>query len=192
VRYFVGRIAMSIIETPRSKLLDLVVCVIFLCSCVFGLAKPTETILLPFMFVDDEPAWEVAHEEGSKTEHTIQFLRPGQTAENWTETLTSITFKKTRRLESVDEQIAAYEKRLVARCPDATVEIIRQTPNGVLFESRVVNCGTGADEHVMIRILKGTSNRFLVQYIFREALPMTTERRAEWIENLMSVEITKL
>ena len=184
---------MSIIEIPRFKLLGLVVCVICLCSFAAGLAgsrRPTESIILPF--IADKPAWNVAHEEGSKTKHTIQFLRAGQAAENWTEMLTSITFKKTSRLESVDEQIAAYEKRVVARCSDATVEIISQTPNGVLFEARIVNCETGADEHVMIRILEGTSNRFLVQYILREALPMATERRAEWIENLMAVEIAKL
>ena len=173
---------MRIVEIPRFELLRLVVCVTCLCSCAVGLAggrRPTESITLPFMFMGDKLAWDVAYEEGGKTEHTIQFVRPGQTAENWTEMLTSITFKKTRRLESVGEQIAAYQKRLVARCPEATVEIIRQAPYGVLFESRVVNCRTGVDEHVMIRILDGTSNRFLVQYIAREALPMTTERRAE-------------
>jgi hypothetical protein len=106
--------------------------------------------------------------------------------------LTTIVFNKSRGLESVDEQVAAYKKRLLGRCPDATVGMIRQTPDGVLFESSVVNCGTGADEHVMIRILDGTSNRFLVEYIAREELPITPERRTEWIEKLMSVEISNI
>src|SRR6266850_2170360 len=84
-----------------------------------------------------------AHED--QVQSIDEFVRPGQTVENWTELVTVQRHRKTADLGSVDDQIAAHHTDLVARCPDSTVEVIRRTPDGVLYEAHVVNCQQGAD-----------------------------------------------
>jgi len=128
-----------------------------------------------------------AHED--QVQSIDEFVRPGQTVENWTELVTVQRHRKTADLGSVDDQIAAHHTDLVARCPDSTVEVIRRTPDGVLYEAHVVNCQQGADEHGLARVFDGTSNRFLVSYAVRGAVAMTPERRAERIEKLMAVQM---
>ena len=183
---------MNSVGTRRLAHPGLVLCVTCLCSCATGLGgsrQLAEGIVLPFMFEGDERVWDIGYSAGNQVQRLTEFVRPGQTVENWTELVTSQMFNKAFDLGSVEDQIAAHRKDLVARCPGSTVEVIRQTPDGVLYESHVVNCEQGADEHVLTRILDGTSNRFLVQYSVRGAVTMTPERRAEWIEKLMALFI---
>ena len=70
--------------------------------------------------------------------------------------------------------------------------VIRQTPDGVLNESRIVNCKQGADEYSLVRVIDGDSNRFLVHYAVRGPVEMTPERRTKWIEKLMAIEMMTL
>jgi len=142
------------------------------------------------MFEGDERVWDIGYNAGDQVQRVTEFVRPGQTVENWTELVTSQTFNKAFDLVSVEDQIAAHRKDLVARCPGSTVEVIRQTPDGVIYESNLVNCEQGADEHSLVRILDGTYNRFFVHYAVRGAATMTPERRAEWLEKLTTLSIT--
>ena len=60
------------------------------------------------------------------------------------------------------------------------------------YEAQIVNFSQGAGEHLIARLLDGRSNRFVVQYSVRGAVTMTPERRAEWIEKLMAIQIVGL
>jgi len=151
-----------------------------------------ESITLPFEFEGNAPAWEVVRSDRNQIGSIDEFVRPGQTVENWTELVTTQAFNKAAGLKSVDDFMTAYRKRLVARCPGSTVEVVRRLPDGVLYESHVVNCPRGADGQLLARVLDGSWNRFIVQYAVRGALTLTPERRTEWTEKLMAVQIVDI
>ncbi len=168
--------------TRRLALPGLVYFVICLCSCATG---PSDGLIMPSLFED---GWEIAHSWETPTQRHTEFLRSAQTVENWTEMITVQAFNKAYGLVSVDDQVVGFRNTLDEECPGSTVEVIRHTPDGVIFESRTVNCEQGADEHQLVRILEGTSTRFIVHHAVRGA--MTPERRAEWLEEMMEYSIT--
>jgi len=172
----------------------LVLCVACLCSCLNAPGDSRQSpdgITIPFLHLGEENGWDIGHYAGDQFQRITEFVRPGQAVENWKELVTSHALNKTY-LGSVEDHMAAYKKGLGVRCPGSTVEVIRQMPDGPLYEAHIVNCQQGADEYMLARILDGTSTRFIVQYGVRSEVMMTPERRAEWIEKLMAVEITYL
>lgn len=166
---------------------------ICLCSCATGLGGsrlPGEALVIPFLVQGDEWAWEIGHNSEDQVQRFVEFVRPGQTVENWTELVTLHTFNKAVvDVGSVKAQFAMHQRDIAIRCPGSTAEIIRELSDGILYEARIVNCKQGSDEHTLARILDGTSNRFIVQYAIRETEAMTPERRTEWIGKLLSVQI---
>lgn len=147
---------------------------------------------MPFIYEGDERVWDIGHNAGDQLQRVTEFVRPGQTVDNWTELVTWQALNKAFDLGSVEDHMAAYKKDLGARCPGSTMEVIRQMPDGSLYESHIVNCEQGAEEYELARVLDGTSNRFVVRYGVRGEVTMTPERRAEWIEKLMAVQIINL
>ena len=145
---------------------------------------------MPFILGDT--GWEVGHSAEDQAQRVTEFVRPGQTVENWTELVTWQAFNKAIDLGSVQDQFAAHQEEIIARCPGSTAEVIRELPDGILYESHVVNCEQGSDEHILARVLDGTSNRFILSYAVRGAVVMTSERRTEWIDKLMTVRIFSL
>lgn len=186
---------MSFVVARRFAVLGLVLCLTFLCTCVTGARgrrQPGEGIGVPFLVERGGFVWDIGHSAEDQAQRITEFVRPGQTIENWTELVTQQTFNKAYDLGSIDDHIATHQRELVARCPGTTVEVVRRTSDGVLYESHVVNCEQGADEHVLARVLDGTWNRFVVQYSVRREVTMTPQRRKEWIEKLMDVRIINL
>ena len=119
---------------------------------------------MPFLSGGD---WEFGYETEDDTQIVYEFVRPGQTVDNWTEMITVQTLNKAIGLGSVEGQIDSYRNSLDERCPGSTVDVIRQTPDGVIYESNIVNCEQGADEHALVRILDRSYNRFFVHYAVR-------------------------
>ncbi len=157
-----------------------------------GSAGPMEGVSMPFAFEGDTRVWNIGYSTENEVQRVTEMVRPGETVDNWTELVTVHTFSKAVDLASVDEMVTAHRQDLAARCPGSTLEVIQQQSDGLLYESRVVNCETGADEHVLARVLDGKSNRFVVQYAVRDPVTMTAERRAEWVEKLSEVRIMNL
>ena len=184
---------MSFVNTWRLAFLGGLLSAVCLCSCATGPAgsrSPQEGLLVPFILGDT--GWEVGHSAEDQAQRVTEFVRPGQTVENWTELVTWQTLNKAIDLGSVQDQFAAYQEDIMARCPGSTAEVIRELPDGILYEAHVVNCEQGSDEHILTRVLDGTWNRFLLQYAVRGAVVMTSERQTEWIDKLMTLQIFSL
>ena len=157
------------------------------CASGQGGGQPGEGILMPFAV----NGWVVGHSAENEAQRIQEWVRPGQTVDNWTELLTVQTFNKAVGLATVEDHIAAHRKDVAARCPGSTLEVIGQQPDGILYELRVVNCQKGGDEHGLHRVLEGKWNRFVVQYAIRGA-SMAPALRAEWIESLQTAQIRNL
>jgi hypothetical protein len=144
---------------------------------------------MSFLYDGETPAWDIGYEAGDNLQRVVEFVRPGQTVDNWTELVTIQTYNKAVPWGSVEEQIAENARERAERCPGSTEDVIRQMPDGVLIEGKTVNCEQGADEHGVARVLDGTLSRFVVHYAVRGPVEMTPERRTEWIEKLSAIEI---
>jgi len=172
-----GRTVMKSGGRRRTAHPGLVLWVTCLCGCAAGMGgsrQGTEGIVVPFLSGNGVVSWNIGHSAEDQRQRVTEFVRSGETVENWTELVTSQTLNKAFELGSVGDQMAAHEGDLGARCPGSTVQVLRHLPNGVVYESQVVNCPQGADEHVLARVLDGASNRFLVQYSVRGAVTIDT------------------
>jgi len=148
-----------------------------------------EMIALPFIDEDQTSEWKIGYSTGNQLQRVTEFVRQGETVENWTEMIVSQTFNKAVGLVDVSDQIDAYREDITSRCPGSTVNVIQLTADDALYEAQITNCAQGADENMIARILDGTGNRFIIQYTVRGTVTMTSERQAEWIKKLMSAWI---
>jgi hypothetical protein len=69
-----------------------VLCVTCFWSCATG--GGGESIALPFVFEADTPVWKIGYSERDQVQSIDEFVRPGQTVENWTELVTVQRRKK--------------------------------------------------------------------------------------------------
>jgi hypothetical protein len=155
-----------------------------------GGAGSTEALALPFLLdASGKLAWNPGHHAENNVQRLEEYVRTGETVENWTQLVTVETFNKAAGVKSVEDQLATDRNEIASRCPGSTLDVLRKTPDGVLYEEQAVHCPAGADEHILARVLDGHSNRFVVMYSVRGSVTMTPERRAEWIEKLMAVQM---
>lgn len=160
-------------------------------SEVQGAARPAanEGLMMPFVFEDGEQVWQVGHTDENERERVVELVRGGETVESWTELVTVQTKNKAPGVPNLEEHLAAQRSWIAGRCPDSTLEVLGQEPEGALYELRVAGCEEGVDEDILGRILEGQDNRFIVQYAVRAPVSMTPERREEWLGKLSEVEI---
>lgn len=149
-----------------------------------------ETLLMPFIFEDGKPAWTPTHSDGDNAMRTNQFRRVGNKAKEWSELITVVTLNKAANVGSVEQEFKAYKERVTGRCPDSVVKVVREMPDGIVYEAEVKGCESGNDEHLLVRMIDGQSNLFIVQYLTRGAVQMTDERRSKWVGELVNVTIT--
>lgn len=162
---------------------------VYSCSTGFGGSGPyQEGIVIPFV----SEAWEVGYSAENEVQRVVEYVRPGQTVENWLELVTVQTFNKAAGVGSVEDSLSVYRRDLLSRCPDSKVNILRQSSADVVYEAYVMGCAEGPEEHVLARVLDGAFNRFVVQYSVREAATMAPSRQTDWIEKLMSVQIVTM
>jgi hypothetical protein len=181
-------------QAPHRLLLALSILLIFFIRCVAssgGGSGPPESLMMPFTFEGGNLAWNVGHEAGNAVLRVVELVRPGETVDNWTELVTVQTFNKAVDVGTVESQVASFQRDLAARCSGATLEAIPEHSTDRLYESNVINCKSGDDEHNLTRIIDGRANRFIVQYAVRRTKTMTPERRAEWIGKLSAVQIVE-
>jgi len=182
-------------NSERRRLLAITVLALCLagagsCSGLQGGGGSSEALALPFLLdASGKLAWNPGHHAENKVQRVDEYVHPGETVENWTQLVSVETFNKAAGLSSLEDQLAAARKEIVSRCPGSTLEVLRKTPDGVLYEEQAVHCPTGADEHILARVFDGNSNRFVVMYSVRGSVTMTSERRDEWIEKLMAVQM---
>jgi len=155
------------------------------CTGMQGRSRSPESITLPFSL--DE--WHVGHQGENRQQRIVEFVRSGETVENWSELVTTQTFRKTSSLPGLDAFISIQRQSVASDCPGSTLEVTRRLPDGVFLESQTRHCPSGADEDILGRVVEGTANRFIVQYSVRKPLTMTPERRDEWTKRLLAVEL---
>lgn len=135
--------------------------------------------------------WEVGHQSENKSMIVTEWVRPGETVDNWTELFTLVYTRKSSDPRPLDKFVEDFHQRLFKNCPDKiTWEIIDQkgaskTDYGsVLAEWTVRNCSSVANQHELTRIIYGEYNIGRLSFTAKvDTLDKT--KREEWIKHLL-------
>jgi hypothetical protein len=135
--------------------------------------------------------WQVGYSVENRSERTTQFVPKGEKIDNWTRLVTLQTVKKSDvSAESIENTVNKKAKEMSARCPETVWNVIERGPNTntILYEFRVQNCPSNADQHEIARILDGKYNLFSIHYAAKvKTLP--PEERDKWIKLLLEASI---
>ncbi len=149
-------------------------------------ATPLETVQLPGV----GPAWTLGqtHDRGEGKGAITQLIPVGQQLHFWTHRIT-IEFLENSEL-SLSESVVQARSELLAACPGATFTTLLQDEYGISYEWRTAGCQASADQHALVRLLRGNDGLHRVTYAQKLAR-MDPETRALWLSRINNSIVIK-
>lgn len=143
------------------------------------LAKSEDIDILQFSPPDAQ--WSVGHEQYLKGKSAItEFVRPGETVQNWTELLTVFTFPP-KYLLSPDITMKFLKAKIEKRCQNVVWNVIQREEKKVLFEWKITDCSAHPDQHEVALLIYGKWTVFKISYV-EKVKELTPEVRDKWIK----------
>lgn len=142
----------------------------------------------------DPKDWNVGHQAGDQNQRIIEFVRPGEKIDNWTELLTIQTLRKPPVPEPIDTFVRGIHSQISKSCPNIVSNVIaRQLPTdtveaSILYEWKTKNCPPEADQHEIGRIMYGKFNIFRLAYVAKTQA-LAPEKRDKLIKELSAAMI---
>lgn len=138
----------------------------------------------------DDREWEIGYKAKDDTQGIAEFVLKGETIQNWTELVTAQTFFGLQKKAAAKDLAQAVIKDIKSICPDAICNIIKNGSKDLLFEWEIKNCPGQEDQHEISRVISGKEGIHLVHYVTKK-LPLSPEKRNEWIKLLSLAALTK-
>lgn len=139
--------------------------------------------------------WTIGNQTADENQRIIEFVRPSENIDNWTELLTSQIIRKPSKLEPIDAFVAnihAEDKKL---CPGGFKSNViarglktEMEEASIIYEWEFKNCPPNADQHEVAKIIYGKFNIFRLAYVERTEM-LAPEKRQKWIKNLKDARI---
>ncbi len=139
--------------------------------------------------------WTIGNQTSDKNQRIIEFVRPNENIDNWTELLTSQIIRKSSNIESIDVLVArmhdedrklcpeGFEQKVVARGQKTDTE-----EASIIYEWKMKDCAPNADQHEVAKIIYGKFSIFRLAYVERTK-KLSPEKRKKWINNLKEAKI---
>lgn len=147
-----------------------------------------------FMGGYDPKEWNVGHQARNQNQIVIEFVRPGEKIDSWTELLTAQILRKPRAPETIDVLVPKMHQEISKRCPAMTWNVInRQFASdteeaGMLYEWTIKGCPPDADQHEIARVVYGKFNIFRLAYTAKTPA-LAPEKREKWIKDLSEAKV---
>jgi hypothetical protein len=138
----------------------------------------------------DTPDW-VLGSEYEEAGHflNIEFVRTGQTIENWQELLTIQNFAWPPQSNTTGAVFDEFKQLMEEECPgQVTWSVIQQDETSILYESHSMPCLDWPEQYEIGRFLMGEYNLFRISYTAKVET-LLPEVRDFWIENFSEAEI---
>jgi hypothetical protein len=138
--------------------------------------------------------WTVGHHVSDKNQRIVEFVRPGEKIDNWTELLTSQVFRKPAEPERIDSMVARVHSDIAKACPSFVRNVIAQgVPTeteeaSIIYEWKINKCHPHADQHEVAKIIYGKFSIFRLAYVAKTG-ELPAEKREKWIQALKSATI---
>jgi len=157
--------------------------------------------------------WKVARsQEERNVRRMTEFVREGETLDNWTELITWQSYKKERTFPS-ETLVNMQRENIRAMCPGVVWNVIKQQER-FLYEWRIANCkpsraelqrflkqaeekrmefkgdetALSADQHVIALAIEGEWTVWHISYTAK-VKELSKEKRAEWIQRFSDTRV---
>ena len=103
----------------------------------------------------DPKAWEIGHQARDQNQIVVEFVRPGETVNSWTELLTMQVICRSSTKGSLDELVPKLLADLSKRCPSMKWNVVHRNfssdteEEGMVYEWLLKDCPPDADQHEM-------------------------------------------
>lgn len=170
-----------------------------LCVLLFGwgtaidLASAQQEMLMGGF---DPSEWKIGHQAKSQNQIVVEFVRPNEKIDNWTELLTMQVIRKPRSPEPLDDLVPKMHQDMSKRCPKMVWNVInRQFASeteeaGMLYEWSIKDCPPDADQHEIARVVYGRFNIFRLAYVAKTPT-LAPEKREAWIKELAGSRVIR-
>ena len=144
----------------------------------------------------DPKEWKIGHQTKDQNQIIVEFVRPDEKIDSWTELLTMQIIRKPRSPEPLDDLVPKMHQDISKRCPKMTWNVInRQFASeteeaGMLYEWAVKDCPPDADQHEIARVVYGRFNIFRLAYVAKTSA-LAPEKREQWIKELSGSKIIR-
>jgi hypothetical protein len=137
----------------------------------------------------DTTDWVLDYEYEVPGLYLAEFVRTGQTVENWQELITIQNFIWHAQSNSVGTVFDELKQAREEECPGQTTwTIIQQDETSLLYENRSMPCLGWPEQHEIGRFLTGENNLFRISYTAKVET-LLPEVRSFWIESFSAAEI---
>jgi len=149
-----------------------------------------------FMGGFDPKEWTVGHQAQNQNQIIVEFVRPGEKIDGWTELLTMQVLRKPRSPEAIDVLVPKMHQEISKRCPNMTWNVInRQFSSdteeaGMLYEWAIKGCAPDGDQHEIARVVYGKFNIFRLAYTAKTPA-LAPEKREKWIKDLSTATVVR-
>ncbi len=103
--------------------------VIALCAVIIGWGITIDRVSAQQEFFAggfDPKEWKVAHEANDQNQIIVEFVRPEEKIDSWTELLTMQVLRKPRSPEAIDALVPKMHQEISKRCPTMTWNVINR------------------------------------------------------------------
>lgn len=121
-----------------------------------------------------------------------EYVRKGETVENWTELITSQSFASPKSSDSrmsPEDKLEELKQIREKHCPGSTDwNIIDKNEKRILYEGKIGPCLGWPNQHEIALLIYGKYNLFRIAY-GAKVIELRPEIRAEWIETLLEATV---
>jgi hypothetical protein len=142
----------------------------------------------------DLKEWTVGHQASDQNQRIVEFVRPGEKIDSWTELFTMQTLKKPANPERIDVMVAGAHAETSKACPSFVQNVIAQgfptetEEASIIYEWKFTKCPPHADQHEVVKIMYGKFNIFRLAYVAKTE-KLAPEKREKWINALKDAKI---
>lgn len=142
----------------------------------------------------DLKEWAVGHQASDQNQRIVEFVRPGEKIDSWTELFTMQTLRKPANPDRIDVMVARAHADTSKACPSFVQNVIAQgfpsetEEASIIYEWKVTKCPPHADQHEVAKIIYGKFNIFRLAYVAKTE-KLAPEKREKWIQDLKDAKI---
>jgi hypothetical protein len=176
----------------RRQFASTIVIVVLMTACapIQRGASYQESLLGGF----DLREWTIANQASNQNQRIVEFVRPGEKIDSWTELFTMQTIRKPTNPDRIDVMVARAHADTAKSCPSFVQNVIAQglptatEEASIIYEWKVSKCPPHADQHEVAKIMYGKFNIFRLAYVAKTE-KLAPEKREKWIKDLKDARI---
>jgi hypothetical protein len=177
----------------KKQSTSIVLIVVLMAACAPIQRSPSyqESVMGGF----DLKEWTVGYQGSDQNQRIVEFVRPGEKIDSWTELFTLQTLRKPANQERIDAMVARVHAGTAKLCPNSFVQnvIAQGFPTeteeaSIIYEWQITKCHPNADQHEVAKIIYGKFNIFRLAYVAKTE-KLAPEKREKWIKDLKDARI---